>query len=89
VTRHEVPISEAGLKNPRHFTDAGIKAGWRYHLWEAAIAAGATLEELQKLEDGQTFSQRFKANLIGWHRNHMEVEKHATDASIKKPKKGR
>lgn len=67
--------------------DAGIKAGYRYHLWDAAIAAGATLKELQVLEDGQTFSQWFKASLIAWHRAHMAIEKHATDASIKKRRK--
>lgn len=89
MTRHEIPIAEAGLKNPRHFTDAGIKAGFRYHVWEAGIAAGATLTELQQLEDGKTFSQWFRASLIAWHRTHMQVEKHATDASIKKPKKGK
>jgi len=67
----------------------GIQAGLRYHLWEAAIAAGATLEELQQLDQGTIFAHPFKVALLAWHGLHQEVEKHGTDASIKKPKRGR
>jgi len=49
-----------------------------YPLWEAAIAAGATLDELAKLDK---YPSRFLAKLIAWHQKHRIVALHEQDAA--------
>jgi len=51
--------------------------------WEAAIAAGATLDELLKLEE---YPKKFRAKLIAWYGYHKLVELHAQDATAHKGK---
>lgn len=53
-----------------------------YRVWEAAIAAGATLEELQKLEDGR-YSRAFLVKLVAWYNSHQQVELHTEDAKAR------
>jgi len=48
-----------------------------FPLWEAAIAAGATLDELNRLDD---YPARFQAKLIAWHQKHRIVLLHEQDA---------
>jgi hypothetical protein len=48
-----------------------------FPLWEAAIAAGATLDELQRLDD---YPKPFLAKLIAWHQKHNIVRTHEQDA---------
>ena len=50
-----------------------------YRVWEAAIAAGATLEELQKLEDGR-YSRAFLIKLVAWYNCRSMVDLHTEDA---------
>jgi len=46
-------------------------------LWEAAVAAGATLDELARLDQ---YPVQFQALLVAWHQKHMLVELHTADA---------
>jgi hypothetical protein len=48
-------------------------------LWEAAIAAGSTLDELEKLSRGG-YPRQFEAKLIAWHQQHKIVSMHEQDA---------
>lgn len=54
-------------------------------MWEAAIAAGATLEEIDKIDRGE-FSPRFIAKLLAWHTAHRLVGSHTEDAVAKAAK---
>jgi hypothetical protein len=51
--------------------------------WEAAVAAGASLDELFRLEE---YPKSFRARLIAWYSYHKLTELHAQDAAA--PKKG-
>lgn len=53
--------------------------------WEAAIAAGATLDELYKWETGG-YPKPFRARVIAWHNLHNLVEAHKNDAAAEKVK---
>jgi len=53
-------------------------------LWEAAIAAGATLEELAHLDD---YPKPFQARLIAWHQKHRIVSLHEQDAAMRAAEK--
>lgn len=57
----------------------------RFAEWEAAIAAGATLEELNRLEAGY-YPTIFRARLIAWKKLHDLVLLHSEAASQPKPK---
>lgn len=50
-----------------------------FPLWEAATAAGASLDELEKLEGGG-YPVRFQAKLVAWHWLHQLVEQNKQDA---------
>jgi hypothetical protein len=50
-----------------------------FPLWEAAIAAGATLDDLEKLDRGG-YQVDFQARLLAWHSIHNQVEMHRQDA---------
>lgn len=76
ITRNGVPIRNVGAKSG---INTGISYSMSYRVWEAAIAAGATLEELQKLEDGE-FSRAFLVKLVAWYNCHGLVELHTEDA---------
>jgi len=50
-----------------------------FPLWEAATAAGASLDELEKLESGG-YATWFQAKLVAWHQLHQIVEQNKQDA---------
>ena len=54
--------------------------------WEAAVAAGATLDELFRWEQ-RKFPKPFMAKVIAWYTYHSLVKTHQEDAS--RPKKGK
>jgi len=56
----------------------------KFPLWEAAIAAGATLDELNRLDD---YPKSFLANLIAWHQKHRIVQMHEQDAAARATEK--
>lgn len=64
----------------------GIEYGLSFEVWQAAIAAGATLDELHKLDQG-FYPKYFKAKLITWFRFHELLGLHREIARQPKPKK--
>ena len=72
MTRHDVPIADAYIKGA---VNSGIKFKMEFEGWEAAVAAGATLDEL------------YKWYVIQWHRDHKLIKAHEQDAT--RPKKKR
>ena len=85
VRRYGIPIKEVYLKDA---VNPGITASMRYTIWEAAIAAGATLDELKMIDE---YPKRFLADLVAWHEAHKLVNLHgqsaAADAAKKRVKK--
>lgn len=64
----------------------GIEYDLSFELWESAVAAGAGLDELHKLDQG-LYPKHFKAKLITWFRFHELLELHREIARQPKPKK--
>ena len=78
VSRFGFPIEEVWLKDS---VNTGITFETiTFPLWEAAIAAGATLDELNNLD---SYPKRFQAKLIAWHQKHQIVKMHQEDAKVK------
>ncbi len=57
-----------------------------YSLWDGAIAAGATLDELHKINMGM-YPPKFLATIIAWHMTHQQINSHIEDAKAQKMKK--
>jgi hypothetical protein len=81
VLRNGEPIEDARAKNA---VDPHISFSVHYNEFDAAIAAGATLEELSMLE---TYPKSFRAKLIAWHNFHKLIEMHSQDAATPKGNK--
>ena len=63
--------------------DTGISyESLTFPVWEAAVAAGATLDELKKLDDGK-YPIAFQARLIAWYEKHRLVVMHTQEAVSK------
>jgi hypothetical protein len=76
MTRHGRPIEEVSLKKA---INTGLAKSQRLVEWDAAIAAGATLDELMKWEDGG-YPPWFKALVMVWHERKILAENHAEEA---------
>lgn len=63
--------------------DADIQYSLEFSGWEAAVAAGATLDELLKWANGE-YPRPFMAKVIAWHILHNAVEMHFNDAMTSK-----
>lgn len=85
MTRSNTPIREYPLLNN---IDPQISASVSFTKWEAAVAAGATLDELKKLHAG-VYPNAFIAKLIAWHNMHELVEANADDAVARDMKRNR
>jgi hypothetical protein len=83
VTREGIPIQDYHLSDG---IDPGIEYSVTYSLWDSAIAAGATLEELQKMHAGR-YSPKFLASLVAWNNMKNMIANHIEDAKAKKIKK--
>ncbi len=64
--------------------DPHISYSTHYSEFDAAVAAGATLDELMRLEK---YPKSFRAKLVAWHGYHKLIELHAQDAASPKGKK--
>jgi len=80
VRRNGEPIEDVRAKTA---IDPHISYSVHFSEWEAAIAAGATLDELARLEK---YPKRFRAKLVAWHGYHKAVDLHAQDAAAPKGK---
>lgn len=76
MTRHGRPIDEVSLKKT---LKVGIERSDQLMLWEAAIAAGATLDELDKMDNGG-YSNRFLSRLVIWYQRHNQYDAHVSEA---------
>lgn len=64
----------------RDSIDTGIRFGnSTFPIFDAAVAAGATLDELEKLERGE-YSKQFLVVLLAWHEVKKTIELHVEDA---------
>jgi len=91
VSRYGVPLDELAV---RHQVNTGIRFGSElFPLWNAAIAAGATLSELEAIDQGGRFSGKFLAKVMAWKRIRDAIELHSSDAQAtaaeRKMKRGR
>lgn len=86
MTRMGRPIEDIVLKDA---VDPKISRSQKLVEWEAAIAAGATLEDLYKWEamGEKGFPSWFKARVLVWYERHSQYEAHVSDAQIKAAKK--
>ncbi len=84
VTRNGEPIENVHIRDS---VDPHISFSMGFQEWEAAIAAGATLDELLKW-DQRGYPKEFMAKVIAWYQNHTLVKAHLEDASRPK-RKGR
>jgi hypothetical protein len=50
-----------------------------YAVWDAAIAAGATLDELKLIDEGK-YPSWFLGKMIAWHISHKHIVSHGEDA---------
>ena len=75
-----------------HPTINNVHTGIRYSVYfevvDAAIAAGAGLDELEKLGAGH-YNGEFVAMLVAWHRSKGKLERHTNDAVSRSMKKGK
>lgn len=81
ITRHGEPIAKHRLANTVH---TGIRFNLYYELWDAAIAAGATLSELARLDE---YDNAFLARVVAWNRGHIYIDAHKGDAQAEAMKK--
>ncbi len=84
VRRHGEPIKDVHLRDS---VDPGISYTPQYMVFDAAIAAGATLDELARIED---YPKSFLAKLVAWHQMSNLIRVHQEDAVQEKSRsKGR
>lgn len=69
----------------RDAIDPHITFTTHYSEWDAAVAAGATLDELLRLDE---YPKSFRAKLIAWHGYHKAIDMHAQDAVSQKMRRG-
>lgn len=67
----------------RGAVDPHISYSVHFMVFDAAVAAGATLTELQNLEE---LPKKFQAKLVAWYGYHRLIEMHGQDAAAKKGK---
>lgn len=65
-----------------------IRYSISFAAWEAAVAAGATLEDLRRLDRGG-YPPAFVAKLIAWHDTHRLIDAHIEDAKSMAMRKGK
>lgn len=65
----------------KNAVDPHISYSVHFSIWEAAIAAGASLDELMRLEE---YPKWFLAKLVAWYETHKMVELHSQDAGMSK-----
>lgn len=80
MTRHNEPILDVRVK---HHVDPDIDYSLDFLGWQAAVDAGATLDELVKWDSG-LYSRSFMSRVIAWYQLHGAVQAHMEDAMASK-----
>ena len=71
----------------RHTIQTGIGFGdLSFPTWDAAINAGATLDELEKMDNGG-YKPMFVAKLVAWDTIKRHIQLHSQDAQITEQKR--
>ncbi len=76
VTGNGEPIGNLELSGG---INAGINYNMSYAVWDAAIAAGATMDELKNIDEG-TYPSWFLGKLIAWHIASKQIASHKDEA---------
>lgn len=76
MTRHGEPIGELEISGA---VDAGIDYNMSYAVWDAAVSAGASLDELKSIDEGK-YPSWFLGKMIAWHIAHKQISSHSEDA---------
>ena len=76
MTRYGRPVDEVRLKNQ---LNTGLQRSDKLMVWEAAIAAGASLDELQKIEEGK-YPNWFLSRMVVWYVRHNQYQAHVSEA---------
>jgi hypothetical protein len=84
VTRHNEPIENVRVK---HSVDPDIDFSIEFLGWQAAVKAGANLDQLLKWDNGE-YPRVFMARVIAWYELSGLVEAHQEDASMSKDTNG-
>jgi len=82
VSRFGIPIEQVHIRDSVNTNI--VYESVTFQLWEAAISAGATLDELTKLD---TYPKAFQAKLIAWFEKHNLVKTHRQAAAAEAAKK--
>ena len=77
IRRFGVPIRQVPVKGA---VSTGITTSLQFSLWDAAIAAGATLQELADIDK---FPKQFRAKIIAWYEGHQLIKLHQHAAAVK------
>ena len=73
-----MPILAYGIK---HKVSTGIAYGSDlFPLWEAAIECGATLGELEQIDQGGRFTGKFLSKVVAFHQIRKAIELNVGDA---------
>jgi hypothetical protein len=78
VRRNGEPIEDVEVKSA---VNPHISFSVYYSEFDAAVAAGASLDELMRLEQ---YPKRFRAELVAWYGYHKMIEMHGQDAATSK-----
>lgn len=63
----------------------GIGYSMAFEVFDSAIAAGANIEDLWKIDNGE-YPSTFVAKLIAWNRGRKLIENNVSDASVQHSK---
>lgn len=85
MTRNNVPIAEYPLSGG---LNVGIGYSVSFEVFDSAIAAGANIEDLWKIDNGE-YPPAFIAKLIAWNRGRKLIDNNVEDASIQQSKSKR
>ena len=70
----------------KHGVDPDIGYSMDFAVFDAAVAAGATLSDLEKLDRGE-FPPKFVARVVAWKNLKDAIVSHSEDAAIEAAKK--
>lgn len=83
VRRSGVPIENHSIKDS---VRTNISFSQEFALFDAAISAGATLQELEDLIAGK-YSQKLQARILVWHKYRQLIDVNTQDAIKRSMKK--
>lgn len=83
ITRHNEPIAGYPVVDSVY---TGINHSIYFELWDSMVMAGATIDELERMDRGE-YDRKFLAKIIAYRRGKLEIERHSQDAVSRDMKK--